>query len=132
MRKIHIKLKNRIASNIALIILIGSLGMGSCTYYTNDFEKVEAPDSISFELNIIPIFESGCAIAGCHSGTIPPDFQSDVAYNNLIFGGYVTDTTAAENNILYKKINGGSMTGFASDKDRVFIKQWIEDGAKNN
>jgi len=115
-----------------LVMAFGLSIMASCTYDTKEFEKVVIPESVSFEADVIPIFETNCNKGGCHSGAIPPDLQRDVAYNNLIFGGYVTDVSAAENNTLYKKIDGGSMTAFASDQDRALIKLWIEDGAQDN
>ena len=117
--------------NIALFLLLVMLGASSCTYHTNLLEEIEVPDSVSFELNIIPIFEAQCNDAGCHSGAIPPDLRPDVAWNNLIFGGYV-DTTNAEQSKLYLTIDGGSMTSYATDQDRALILQWIDEGAKNN
>ena len=132
MKKILKTIIRELSGNIIVLMCIVGFGVSSCTYYTNDFDHVEILDSISFELNVIPIFEASCNDAGCHSGAIPPDLQRDVAYNNLIFGGYVTDTTAAENNTLYQKIDGGSMTVYANNQDRANIKKWIEDGAKNN
>ncbi len=116
----------------ALSLVLGGVLLTSCAYNTNEFEEVVIPESVSFDADVIPIFEANCNASGCHNGAIPPDLQREVAYTNLIFGGYVTDTTAADNNSLYQKIDGGSMASFASDQDRAIIKQWIEDGAQNN
>jgi hypothetical protein len=133
MRKIKIVNLLRDHGSIALVILIGIFVMTSCTYYTNEFEEVVIPESVSFDADVIPIFEAKCNDSGCHSGAISPDLQRDVAYNNLIFGGYVTDTTSADNNSLYTKIDdGGSMATYATDQDRALIELWIEDGAKDN
>jgi len=115
-----------------LVMVFGLFFMAACTYDTNEFEEVVIPESVSFDADVIPIFEANCNSSGCHSGAIPPDLQRDVAYNNLIFGGYVTDTTSADNNSLYQKIDGGSMAPYASDQDRALIKLWIEDGAQDN
>ncbi len=115
-----------------LVMVFGLFFMAACTYDTNDYEEVVIPESVSFDADVIPIFESNCNKSGCHSGAIPPDLQRDVAYNNLIFGGYVTDTTSAENNVLFQAIDGGSMSAFASNQDRALIKLWIEDGAQDN
>lgn len=114
-----------------LIIFAGG-GLASCTYYENDYDPIVVPDNVSFEEHVIPIFEENCNNAGCHSGAIPPDLQRDVAYNNLLFGGYVSEDGVAEGTILYDKIDGGSMDEHASDQDRAIIKKWIEDGAQNN
>jgi len=114
-----------------LVMAFGLLFMASCAYDTNEYEEVEIPASVSFEADVIPIFEANCNKAGCHSGSITPDLRRDAAYNSLIFGGFVTDTTAAENNILYQELQGG-MRPYASDQDRAYIKIWIEDGAQDN
>ncbi|MCK5208581.1 MAG: hypothetical protein KAQ79_11185 [Cyclobacteriaceae bacterium] len=130
-RILKTKLK-QIISKLLLVIFIVGYGLASCTYHTNDYDPLDVPDNVSFDADIIPIFEARCNDAGCHSGAIPPDLQREVAYKNLINGGYVTDITAAENNILYQKIDGGSMEAFATDLDRAFIKKWIEEGALDN
>jgi hypothetical protein len=104
----------------------------SCTYETLPLPEV--PDEISFSENIVPILNTSCNGAGCHNqGGIPPNLSEDVAWANLVFGGYV-DTLNVESSILYVKIlpPGGSMAKFASDQDRALILNWIEQGAKDN
>ena len=130
-RILKTKLKQFI-SKLLLVIFIVGYGLASCTYHTNDYDPLDVPDNVSFEADIIPIFEARCNDAGCHSGAIPPDLQREVAYKNLINGGYVTDTDVAENNILYQKIDGGSMEVYADDLERAYIKKWIEEGALDN
>ena len=133
MRRILKTKLRQITSKILPVILFAVCGLASCTYYTNDYNPLEVPDNVSFDADIIPIFELSCNDAGCHNGSIKPDLRRDVAYVNLIKGGYVTDVNVAENNILYQKIdNGGSMYSFATDLDRAYIKKWIEEGALNN
>lgn len=130
MRRIFKTKLRRFAGNLQVVVFIAALG--SCTYYTNDFDPLDVPDNVSFETDIIPIFEASCNTSGCHSGAVPPDLRADVAYKSLISGGYVTDITAAENNILYQVIDGGSMQVYATDLERAYIKKWIEEGALNN
>lgn len=130
-RIIKIRLK-QLPFKVLLITALFGCGFASCTYHTNDYDPLEVPDNVSFEADIIPIFETGCVAAGCHNGTISPDLRPEVAYRSLINGGYVTDVTTAENNSLYQSIDGGSMTVYASDLDRAFIKKWIEEGALDN
>lgn len=131
-RKLKIKLRELAGKLLFAMIIIG-FGLASCTYHTNDYDPLEVPDDVSFDADIIPIFEAGCNDAGCHNGSIAPDLRRDEAYNSLIRGGYVTDVSAAENNILYQVIDdGGSMYVYATDLDRAYIKKWIEEGALNN
>ena len=119
------------AGKLLLTIAVVGFGLASCTYHTNDYEPV--PDNLSFDADIVPIFEASCNASGCHSGAVPPNLEREVAYNELIDGGYITDVSVAENNLLYQKIDiGGSMEQFATDVDRAYIKKWIEEGALNN
>jgi hypothetical protein len=133
MRRILRTKLRHLTFKLLMAIIMPCFGLASCTYYTNDFDPLEVPDDVSFDADIIPIFEASCNNAGCHSGSIAPDLRRPVAYVSLIKGGYVTDTDVAENNILFQKIDdGGSMYVYATDKDRAYIKKWIEEGALNN
>lgn len=131
-RILKIKVRH-VTYNMLLTAMMVGLGLASCTYYTNEYVDIQVPEDLSFDGDIIPIFEENCNNSGCHSGTIPPDLRRDVAYDELIDGEYVTDFSTAENNLLYQKIDvGGSMEAFATDTHRAYIKKWIEDGAQNN
>ena len=116
------------------MIIAGILlsGLYSCTYETIIPAEPEVPEDVSFELNVIPIFNSSCNSSGCHNkGGIAPDLSPDNAYTSLTFFGYV-DIDAPESSTLYEEINTGSMKGFATDQDRAIILKWIEQGALNN
>ena len=115
-----------------LALFIAGYGLASCTYYTNDYNPLEVPDNVSFETDIIPIFEVSCNTAGCHDGTISPDLRADAAYRNLDRGGYISEPGVAENNVLYQVIDGGTMDAYATDLDRAFIKKWLDEGALDN
>jgi hypothetical protein len=107
----------------------------SCTYDTLEMKPVETPDTVSFSNDVIPVFETNCAYAGCHNaGGIPPDLTEANAYFELTTFGYIEqDTALAEQSLLYQKIDiGGSMEKYASDNDRALILKWIKQGAQNN
>lgn len=132
MRRIFkIKLR-QFTGNLLFAIVFGGWGLAACTYYTNDFDPSEAPDGVSFETDIIPIFEASCNTAGCHNGTIPPDLRANSAYVQLLGLKYVVPGTPAEDNKLYQVIDGGSMNVYATDLERSYIKKWIDEGAENN
>jgi hypothetical protein len=132
MRRIFEKELRRLMSKFLLVMVLGSSGLASCTYYTNEFDPAEAPDDVSFSADIVPIFEASCNAAGCHNGTIPPDLQPDAAYANIIGLGYVVPGTPAEDNSFYQVIDGGSMTVYATNLERSYIKKWIDEGALDN
>jgi hypothetical protein len=132
MRRIIKAKLGRITNNFFLVIVLCFGGLASCTYYTNDFDPSEAPDGVSFEADVIPIFEANCNAAGCHNGTIRPDLRADAAYVNLLGFEYVVQGEPAEDSELYQVINGGTMTVYASDLERSYIKKWIDEGAENN
>lgn len=116
-----------------IIFAIAVSGMlASCTYEEISPKKVDAPDSVKFSVNIIPIFNTSCNKSGCHStGGIPPDLSPANAYTSLTFFGYV-DVDVPEQSIIYEKVTTGSMKGFATDQDRALILQWIKQGALDN
>lgn len=124
------KLRQLVGKLIFAIFVLG-LGMASCTYHTNDYDPSEAPDDVSFEADIIPIFEASCNDAGCHNGSIPPNLTADFAYVSLIGGGYV-EPGNSEGSSLYQAIDGGTMQVYATDLERSYIKKWIDEGALNN
>lgn len=124
------KLRHLVGKLLFAIIVMG-LGLASCTYHTNDYDPSEAPDNVSFGADIIPIFEASCNSAGCHNGSIPPTLTEDVAYVNLLGGGYV-EPDNSEGSILYQVIDGGTMTAYATDLERSYIKKWIDEGALDN
>jgi len=115
-----------------LALVIAGYGMSSCTYYTNDYNPLVVPDNVSFEADIIFVFDVSCSIAGCHDGTISPNLRGDAAYKSLDRGGYIAEPGVAENNVLYQVIDGGTMDAYATDLDRAYIKKWLDEGAQDN
>ena len=119
---------------IRILFIAGILlsGLYSCTYETIIPKDPEVPEDVSFELNVIPIFNSSCNSSGCHNkGGIRPDLSADNAYTSLTFFGYV-DTDNPESSVIYTKINTGSIKNYATAQDRAIILKWIEQGALDN
>ena len=116
----------------ALIVLILLGATSSCTYETISPKEPEVPTEISFNDNVIPIFNGICNNSGCHStGGIPPNLTPTNAFVSLTFFGYV-DLDVPEESEIYKKITDGSMKDYATDQDRAIILKWIEQGALDN
>ncbi len=132
MRRIMKTKLRQIAGKLLIAIIVMGMGMASCTYHTNDFDPSEAPDNVSFSDDIISIFDASCNSAGCHNqGGIPPNLTEDAAYVSLFAGSYV-EPGNSEGSVLYQSIDGGTMTGYATDLERSYIKKWIDEGALNN
>lgn len=124
---------NNIFKLSVFFIAISALFLTSCEY--EKLEKKEIPAVVSFKNDVIPIFRDECL--ACHAaGQNAPDLSSDNAYIALTAGGYITDTTAVENNSLYESITSKSRpmppTGLMSKEDIEIIKIWIIQGAKDN
>ena len=117
--------------SIILILILGTIFLGSCKY---DFilpEVVPPPDNggqpISFATQIVPIFADKCL--SCHD-TQAPMMNASNAYSQIV-PGYVNTTTPASSKIY---VNSSSGTHYAkvSGAQAALILQWITEGANNN
>jgi hypothetical protein len=123
----------RILRSIPAVVLL-LIGLSGCYYDKLVYGPLGTPDTVSFSNDILPFIESSCAKTGCHAaGGLQPDLSATNAYTSLTVFGYVeTDTSKADQSIIYQKLTTGSMSKYATDKDRAFLLKWIEQGAKNN
>ncbi len=122
---------NRNLLTFLILIVIGSIVI-SCTYDEIKPKKVEVPDVVSFSVNVMPIFDGGCNVVGCHSnGGQPPNLTAPNAFVSLTYYGYV-DIVEPEASIIYEKITTGTMKQYATDQDRAIILKWIQQGAEDN
>ncbi len=90
------------------------------------------PQAVSFKNDLAPIFNTQCALSGCHvSGGHHPYMATDVSYLQIVNGGYV-NTSIPKESILYKMINGEMQEYIPSASDRQMVYDWIRNGAPNN
>jgi len=92
-------------------------------------------DTISFSLNIVPIWNNGNNCTSCHNtGGQAPDLTPSAAYNSIISMGLIDQANPA-NSIIYlhpsPSTSGHSWKKYTID-EAAAILEWIEDGAKNN
>lgn len=105
---------------------------------------------ISFASQVQPIFTANCAVSGCHAGSSPQqgmDLSSGKAYSNIvnvrsieISTYYRVNPSHSDSSFLYFKVSGNSIAGAQmpyqraalSAADVQTIKDWIDQGAKNN
>jgi len=90
------------------------------------------PQYVSYSQELSPLFNSSCALSGCHlAGGHHPYLNSEISYNELVNGGYV-NTTVPKESILYIKINSTMQQFIPSATDRQKVYDWIRNGAPNN
>lgn len=118
-----------------LIFLLLPLFFESCVY-----EILIPPDNsgqvISFQTDIIPIFNSSCNTQFCHaSGGVSPFLTMEQAYNELWEGNYI-DTLSPANSELYLWVADEKPIAMPPGAYDPFIAStilaWIEQGALDN
>jgi hypothetical protein len=108
----------------------------SCTHK----DKNDVAPTVSFSKDIIPIFETSCAInSSCHSG-LPNagdniDLDSAAAYNSIVSKQLVM-TSNPTASLLYVEVSNGTMPKAPYPRlpmEKVnLILNWIKQGALNN
>lgn len=123
-----------------LIRLMMFLSMGlfiNACYYeafpVDELEPVDETELVSYELDVIPLWAQ---CVGCHNGTVPPNFEDSVSYDELL-NGYVVPGDA-DASILYKSLlgtDGVSLMppGSSWPSAKIdLVRAWINQGALNN
>lgn len=120
------------------ISLLTGLGFGLTGCYKDvilpeaAFDPDGPPQPVSYSTDLKPLFNSKCALAGCHvSGAHKPYLTTDVSYLQIVNGGFV-NTIIPKESILYQKINGEMREYIPSPADRQKVYDWIRNGAPNN
>lgn len=95
-------------------------------------ETTQPPKFVSFSNDLQPIFNSNCALSGCHVvGSQTPYLVQGMAYQDLISGGFV-NTVIPTQSTIYLEINGDMEVHIPSATERQQIYDWIRNGAPNN
>lgn len=114
---------------IAAFAFVGVWGMQSCQH-----EQMGDPNAaICFERDILPIFNSKCAMSGCHdAGTSAEGYTLD-NYKNIVSDGIVAGKPNKSE--VYESIADGEMppkkSTQLSESEKQLIYDWIAEGAKN-
>lgn len=94
-------------------------------------------ETMSFKTDIVPLFNTSCAKAGCHiAGAKNPDLTESNAYKALIDGSYIK-ANDPDNSVLMLWLTGKKspvmpMGAGPDEKINAKIYAWIKQGAKNN
>ena len=108
----------------------------SCQKEYVEIEQIDIPDTISFAVNVMPIFNESCNSAGCHNaGGAPPELTEENAHFELTISGYV-DPQDPEASVLYQRMISTTKpmppAGKLGESKLQIILNWIEQGALNN
>ncbi len=100
----------------------------SCTHDTLNITQF---DTVCFEREILPVFRNGCAIKGCHSGG--GEAMDLTSYVEIVRG--ISPGSPAQSR-LYQAITSSLIQPMPpshplAESDRIRIRIWIEQGAKN-
>ena len=90
------------------------------------------PQAVSFKTELAPLFNTNCALSGCHiDGAHKPYMTTDISFQQIINGGFV-NTSVPKASILYIQINGDMREHIPNASDRQKVYDWIRNGAPNN
>lgn len=116
-----------------LVMILGSLG---CRY--DQQQAFVLPDTVSFQTDILPLFNTQCSITDCHAASHPAanlNLSAAAAYMQL-FVKHEIDTIQPTNSLLYIQMNSSGTpmppSGRLSDYDVALVLAWISQGAKHN
>jgi hypothetical protein len=116
-------------SLIAAFAFVGVWGMQSCQH-----EQMGDPNAaICFERDILPIFNSKCAMSGCHDAGTAAEGYDLSNYKKIVSDGIVKGKPNSSE--LYEVVADNEMPpkGYTklSDAEKQMLYDWIADGAKN-
>lgn len=121
----------------AMLILM--IGLAGCYKDIIPPELASGPDDlppqqVSFQTELATMFNTNCAIAGCHvSGAHHPYLTTAISYTEIVNGNYVNLAKPQESK-LYQMIKG-EMAQYMpapvkTNTQKVY--DWIRNGAPNN
>ena len=118
--------------------LLLSLGVGFSSCYKDIIKPNLAddpegtPKQVSFQNELAPLFNTSCALAGCHvTGGHKPYLTTGISYSEIVNGGFVNLALPKES-ILYKNVYGEMSQYIPSKSDKQKVYDWIRNGAPNN
>jgi hypothetical protein len=117
---------------IAAIVFSGGCYKSSTVF----LGPAEVTKDVSFATDLLPIFETRCALSGCHNaGGQVPTLTPSRAYDALLEEDLINFETP-ESSELYDWLTGKlqpAMPFGGSDPDiNALVLAWLKQGAKNN
>ena len=97
------------------------------------------PDTVYFANDILPIFNSRCAIPGCHSGNNPPKGILLTSYASIMASGEIVPFDPSEGDIMEVITDTDPDDRMPrppnaplTSEQIALIRTWISQGARNN
>ncbi len=122
-----------IRKNIRFFILISGSAMLIFVLTTLSCKHDPVVQSVCFESQILPIFQSRCAMTGCHDSQTGREGIILTDYNNIMNAG-INPGNPLQSKV-YRSMNGGEElmppSGKIDDYSLTLIRSWIETGAEN-
>ena len=115
---------------LAIAVILMTTGViPSCTHETLNLDQM---DTVCFKRDIQPIFINGCATTGCHDGK--GEGRALKTYDDIV--RRVTPGSPSQSEV-YQMITATLVqpmppTNALAEVDRIRIRMWIEQGAKND
>ncbi len=110
------------------------LFLTGCYYDTIVEEQIPADKTVSYSLDIQPIFTNNCI--ACHPAiTADPNLTKDNSYSSITNGVYIVPEDL-DASLLYQRLLSNPTvmppSGALPSTDINLVKKWIEQGALNN
>lgn len=117
------------------ILMLLTVIFSSCKYEQIELSD-ELPQNVSFQTELIPIFNQSCSTIGCHNANgIWPDLSEGNAFESITTGGQL-DLDTPENSKLYMRMidmqSPMPLSGILSKTQTDKVLVWIREGANNN
>jgi len=122
-----------------LVVPAGDPSGGSSTVNPPAAGQPCSADSVYFVNDVLPIFNSRCAIPGCHSGSNPPKGILLTSYASIMASGEIVPYDPSEGDIMEAitdtdpddRMPRPPNAPLTSDQINT-IRTWIAQGARNN
>ncbi len=112
-------------------------GTGNNTNISGDSTRC-SPDTVYFVQQVLPVFQSSCAMIGCHNTTTHKEGLILDSYAGILSTGGINTSSPASSRVYRAMVGGGEeqmppfpSTPMSSGQTSAILK-WIQQGAKDN
>jgi hypothetical protein len=123
---------------IFLPSLASYLGCGKDSSPTSPSDIVFPSTNVSYSQHVQPLFNTSCALAGCHDDVTRQNNLSLTSYQNATARAGIIVAGNADGSILAQRIDGRLQPQMPFNRPPLNsnqingIKTWINEGARNN